>query len=135
MAKSLLLNFLEMIGTMSINPEQGEAKVNDLKELLINFHHVLNEYRPHQARESLILLMQDQLDKKRAETHAIRVATENAKKTIEALADVDNVASDDAGFVTAAGAASLNGHTDMGFDAATWTHQEPRWDGLDEAFG
>lgn len=35
-------------------------------------HHILNEYRPHQARETLRLMMQEQLDKKKRETAAMR---------------------------------------------------------------
>lgn len=35
-------------------------------------HHILNEYRPHQARETLRLMMNDQLDRKRKETAALR---------------------------------------------------------------
>jgi mediator of RNA polymerase II transcription subunit 7 len=71
LAKSLLLNYLEMAGIMSIDPSQYEEKLLDIKTLNINFHHLLNEYRPHQARESLILMMQDQLERSRAETEGI----------------------------------------------------------------
>lgn len=35
-------------------------------------HHILNEYRPHQARETLRLMMNDQLNRKRQETAALR---------------------------------------------------------------
>lgn len=56
---------------MSVNPAQYEQKIQDLRTLFINFHHLLNEYRPHQARESLIMMMEDQLERSRKETEGI----------------------------------------------------------------
>lgn len=80
-AKSLLLNFLELMGIMSINPEQYAEKIQDLRTLFINFHHLLNEYRPHQARESLIMMMEDQLERSNSETAGI----ERMKAKVEGI--------------------------------------------------
>ncbi|KAJ5173487.1 Mediator complex subunit Med7 [Penicillium coprophilum] len=66
-SKSLLLNFLEFTGILSVSPEQFESKVEDLRNLFINAHHLLNLYRPHQARESLIMMMEEQLNHSREE--------------------------------------------------------------------
>ncbi|QPC78699.1 hypothetical protein HYE68_009451 [Fusarium pseudograminearum] len=85
LAKSLLLNFLELSGTLSRNPSHAEAKVQDLRTLFINFHHILNEYRPHQARESVIALMQEHLDRTRTETMAIRTQVDKARRVLDGL--------------------------------------------------
>lgn len=66
-SKSLLLNFLELAGILSIVPEQHEPKLKDIRNLFVNAHHLLNLYRPHQSRESLIALMEEQLEKAREE--------------------------------------------------------------------
>ncbi|KAI9150269.1 LOW QUALITY PROTEIN: Mediator of RNA polymerase II transcription subunit 7 [Paramyrothecium foliicola] len=85
LAKSLLLNFLELTGVLSRNPGFAEAKMADLRTLFINMHHILNEYRPHQARESAIEMMQEHLDHTRAETVAIRTQVDKARRVLEGL--------------------------------------------------
>ncbi|TGJ86391.1 hypothetical protein E0Z10_g2384 [Xylaria hypoxylon] len=88
LAKSLLLNFLELTGLLATSPEAAEEKITDLRDLFINFHHLINEYRPHQARESLISMMQSQLDRTRAETNAIRDAKDKAERVLEGLSSL-----------------------------------------------
>ncbi|QUC21044.1 uncharacterized protein UV8b_05285 [Ustilaginoidea virens] len=89
LVKSLLLNFLELSGTLARNAADAEAKINDLRTLFINIHHILNEYRPHQARESAIALMQNHLDRTRSETVAIRTQVDKAKRVLEGLGSLD----------------------------------------------
>ena len=89
LAKSLLLNFLELAGTLSIAPTDAAAKIADLRTIFINIHHILNEYRPHQARESAIELMQDHLDRTRRETVAIRTQVDKARRVLEGLGSGD----------------------------------------------
>jgi mediator of RNA polymerase II transcription subunit 7 len=85
LAKSLLLNFLELMGIMSVNPEHYAEKIQDLRTLFINFHHLLNEYRPHQARESLILMMEEQLERARGETRGIEAMKEKVEGILRGL--------------------------------------------------
>lgn len=85
LAKSLLLNFLELVGTLGRTPGDADAKIQDLRTLFINTHHILNEYRPHQARESAIEMMQDHLDRTRAETVAIRAQVDKTRRVLEGL--------------------------------------------------
>lgn len=84
--KSLLLNFLQLLGMMSVNPESFPAKTEDIRVILINMHHLLNEYRPHQSRESLILLMNEQIDKKKASIAQLRQALAQIKVSLADMA-------------------------------------------------
>lgn len=78
-----------MVGTLARNASDAEAKIADLRTILINIHHILNEYRPHQARESAIEMMQDHLDRTRTETAAIRTQVDKARKVLEGLGSLD----------------------------------------------
>lgn len=79
---SLLLNFLELVGSVAVEPAKFYIKIEHLKRLIINMNHLLNTYRPHQTRESLIMLLQKQIEEKRAQTAEIERAMDQAKKDI-----------------------------------------------------
>ncbi|KAH3680528.1 hypothetical protein WICMUC_000259 [Wickerhamomyces mucosus] len=85
--KSLLLNFLEIIGVMSVTPEEFHTKVDQIRTILINIHHLLNEYRPHQSRESLILLLEKQIDTKKNEIQEIQRICDSVEGKIKKLVD------------------------------------------------
>jgi mediator of RNA polymerase II transcription subunit 7 len=86
--KSLLLNFLETVGVMSVNPSEFAVKVEQIRTILINIHHLLNEYRPHQSRESLILLLEKQISTKRGEITEIEKVCKDVEEKIHALVRV-----------------------------------------------
>lgn len=79
---SLLLNFLELVGSVSVEPAKFYIKIEHLKQLIINMNHLLNTYRPHQTRESLIMLLQKLIESKREETALIEKTMLQAKKDI-----------------------------------------------------
>ncbi|WEW58680.1 Mediator of RNA polymerase II transcription subunit 7 [Emydomyces testavorans] len=84
-SKSLLLNFLELVGILATNPEQYEPKLADIRNLFINAHHLLNIYRPHQSRESLITMMEEQLEKSREEIQEMNQIKERVESYLREL--------------------------------------------------
>lgn len=72
MNHSLLVNFLDLLDTLVLCPDSPKRteKVEDLNLLFIHIHHLLNEFRPHQARETLRVMME--LQKRQRNETAIR---------------------------------------------------------------
>lgn len=89
---SLLLNFLELVGIMSVEPAKFYTKIEDMKLILINMNHLLNTYRPHQTRESLIMALKKQIEKKRSEIDNIDEVMAEAKRRISSLIEKDEFA-------------------------------------------
>ncbi|EPS41498.1 hypothetical protein H072_4625 [Dactylellina haptotyla CBS 200.50] len=99
LSKSLLLNYLELVGIMGVSPEEAaanltigggmqfEEKVYHMRIHLINIHQLINEYRPHQARETLISMMEEQLERSKQETEENRKA---CRKIRELMAGLDS---------------------------------------------
>lgn len=56
---SLLMNFLDLLDILVKAPdsEQRVEKIDDITLLFINMHHLINEYRQHQARETIKVMM------------------------------------------------------------------------------
>ncbi|XP_059846708.1 mediator of RNA polymerase II transcription subunit 7 [Hypanus sabinus] len=59
---SILVNFLDLLDILIQSPGsiKREEKLEDLKLLFVHMHHLINEYRPHQARETLRVMMEVQ---------------------------------------------------------------------------
>ncbi|KAI8621884.1 MED7 protein-domain-containing protein, partial [Chytriomyces sp. MP71] len=61
---SLLLNFLELQHILVNRPQDFTTKIEHIRILFINMHYLLNGYRPHQARDTLKLLMELQIHRR-----------------------------------------------------------------------
>jgi mediator of RNA polymerase II transcription subunit 7 len=83
--RSLLIAYIELLGIVAINPtaEEKDEKLKDILTMVTNMHALINEYRPHQARETLIREMERQVERKRAEVEGVRKMREKVKDVLE----------------------------------------------------
>jgi len=65
--------------------DQYPSKLEDLRVLFVNAHHLINEYRPHQARETLIGIMEGELVRKRGEIEGVRRMGERVEELLRGL--------------------------------------------------
>jgi len=59
---SILVNFLDLLDILIKAPDSQRRveKIDDLTLLFIHMHHLINEFRPHQARETLRVMLEVQ---------------------------------------------------------------------------
>lgn len=62
MNASILINFLDLLDVLVKCPDTSkrEEKGNDIMMLFVQMHHLINELRPHQARETIRVTLQCQ---------------------------------------------------------------------------
>jgi mediator of RNA polymerase II transcription subunit 7 len=72
--RSILIEYISLLGIVALNPTtpHKDAKLKHILTLVCNMHALINEYRPHQARETLIRIMEDQVRRKRAEVQGVK---------------------------------------------------------------
>ncbi len=87
--KSILLNFLELIGILAVDAAEYGPKIDHFNTLFFNAHHLINEYRPHQARESLIMMMEAQLNKVEREVNSVKEMKERVERVLSGLESED----------------------------------------------
>lgn len=60
-------------------------KWDEMKALFSEAHGIVNEYRPHQARETLIFMMEEQVERCRRETGEVREVCGKVRGVIEGV--------------------------------------------------
>lgn len=126
LARSIILSFIELIGILAVNPPLYEEKIKHLKTLFENALHLINEYRPHQARESLIMMMEKQIQAKRDEIEQVKTMKEKVDTLLAGLGKVETD-----------GTSALSHETPAPASAVELWKREQRavWAALDEELG
>jgi mediator of RNA polymerase II transcription subunit 7 len=86
--RSILIAYIELLGIVAVNPtsEHKDNKLKDILTMVTNMHALINEYRPHQARETLIREMERQVERKKREIEGVRRMKERVGEVLEGFA-------------------------------------------------
>ncbi|KAK1397639.1 Mediator of RNA polymerase II transcription subunit 7 [Heracleum sosnowskyi] len=88
--RELQLHILELADILVERPSQYARKVEDISLIFKNMHHLLNSLRPHQARATLIHMLERQIQRRKQAVEDIKRRREEAQRILkEALAKLD----------------------------------------------
>ncbi|KAJ2399549.1 Mediator of RNA polymerase II transcription subunit 7 [Coemansia sp. RSA 2559] len=82
---SVIFEFLDLVDVLIKDPSQYAARTDRIRNIFVNAHHLINEYRDHQAKESLKLMLLRQIDNKRLAAEATRAKCAHLRQTIASL--------------------------------------------------
>eukprot|EP00054_Salpingoeca_dolichothecata_P011127 m.61890 g.61890 ORF g.61890 m.61890 type:complete len:228 (-) comp19312_c0_seq2:388-1071(-) len=84
--RKLIGQFLDLINTLSDEPkETRDEQLAQIELIFINMHHLLNEFRPHQARETMRAMLELQLKQKKELGREIKRTMENTARVLRDL--------------------------------------------------
>lgn len=82
---SVLVNFLDLLELLIKCPESAkrEEKIDETNLLFIHMHHLINEFRPHQARETLRVMLHVQKRRRLQVAEKFQAHLDKVQETIE----------------------------------------------------
>ncbi|KAJ2079424.1 Mediator of RNA polymerase II transcription subunit 7 [Coemansia sp. RSA 988] len=80
-----IFEFLDLIDVLVKDPSQYGARTERIRDVFVNIHHLINEYRQHQAKETLKLMLREQIASKRQAKERTLSKCEEVKRNIERL--------------------------------------------------
>ncbi|ORY77789.1 MED7 protein-domain-containing protein [Protomyces lactucae-debilis] len=95
LARSIFMTFLELVKGMSHDPESFPGGLEHMRVLLLNMHHLINGYRPHQARETLALMMEQQIQRRQEEIAHVEALNVKAKRLLSIYEQGDTLMADE----------------------------------------
>lgn len=133
--RTILLTFLQLTSILSQNPAGHAQKVKQLETLVFNAHQLINEYRPHQARETLIRMMEEQVEARKQEIEGVDAMREKVRGLLGDL-ETEVGLSGKGALGIGAGAGGVSGSEDRdgeGEELGRWKgEQRAIWAAMDE---
>ncbi|XLU22993.1 hypothetical protein S245_059059, partial [Arachis hypogaea] len=87
----LQLHILELADILIERPSQYARRVEEISTVFKNLHHLLNSLRPHQARATLIHILELQIERRKEAVEDIKKRREEARRLLnESLATLDD---------------------------------------------
>jgi mediator of RNA polymerase II transcription subunit 7 len=80
--RELQLHILELADILVERPSQYARRVEDISLIFQNLHHLLNSLRPHQARATLIHMLESQIQRRKQAIEDIKQRREEAQKLL-----------------------------------------------------
>lgn len=127
--RSILTSYIELLGIVAVDPtsEAKNEKLRDILTLVANMHALVNEYRPHQARETLINMLERQVERKRGEIEGVRKMGDKVRDVLGGFGELAKID----GEGTARGS-----EENVGGEAERRREMQSRmWEALDEILG
>ncbi|XP_055835939.1 mediator of RNA polymerase II transcription subunit 7a-like [Solanum dulcamara] len=88
--RELQLHILELADVLVERPSQYARRVEEISLIFKNLHHLLNSLRPHQARATLIHILELQIQRRKQAIEDIKRRREEAQKLLkEALGTLE----------------------------------------------
>ncbi|EOY09624.1 PREDICTED: mediator of RNA polymerase II transcription subunit 7a isoform X3 [Theobroma cacao] len=88
--RELQLHILELADVLVERPSQYARRVEEISLIFKNLHHLLNSLRPHQARATLIHILELQIQRRKQALEDIKSRREEAQRLLkESLGTLD----------------------------------------------
>ncbi|CAH0479230.1 unnamed protein product [Peronospora belbahrii] len=93
---SLLANFVELVDILIKKPSMFNEKLDEVEQLFLNMHNLINAFRPHQARETVIQMLKTQIQERRNAVRDIRRTIDESRQAVERVHGELHESTDDA---------------------------------------
>ncbi|MQM19072.1 hypothetical protein Taro_052072 [Colocasia esculenta] len=81
--RELQLHLLELADVLVERPSQYARRVEDISLIFKNLHHLLNSLRPHQARATLIHILELQIQRRKQAIEDVKRRREEAQRLLK----------------------------------------------------